>query len=169
MAGVLIPISSIDLLADPRTQSPVIVLHASEYRRVLPIWIDHPEARVIAMALDGVVPQRPLTHHLLKNVLGLMNAKVMNVIVSNVENGTFFAELKVRIGTKNCLIDARPSDAIALALLMKAPVFVRASVLEEAGHASPIPERMATKPLDADEIKKISAMLSKAQKREEKS
>lgn len=162
MAEHLIPIGKINLVADPRTQTPVMVLYAHTYNRLLPIWIDHPEARVIAMCLDGVVPPRPLTHHLLEDILGAANGKIVHVVVTKVENGTFFAELKVRIGTKNCVIDARPSDAIALALLAKASVFVTPSILEEAGHDG-------LKPLTPDEIKKISQKLSQAQKREEKS
>ena len=162
MADHLIPISSINLLADPRTQSPIIVLYASTYNRVLPIWIDHPEARVIAMCLDGISPPRPLTHHLLKGILGAANGKIINVVITKIENGTFFAELKVRIGRKICVIDARPSDAIAFALLMKASVFVAPSVLQNAGHD-------ALKPLTPDQIQKISLKLSKAQKREEQS
>jgi bifunctional DNase/RNase len=113
---------------------PVVVLREmSEEHRLLPIFIGQPEATAIAFALDGVVTQRPMTHDLLRDVLAGLDAQVERVVVTHLEEGTFFAELHLRQGEKSIVVSARPSDAMALALRVDCPIFATEELLDEAG------------------------------------
>jgi bifunctional DNase/RNase len=98
----------------------------------MPIWIGQAEALSISIAIDGTPPPRPLTHDLLKSVLDRLNAVVEYVLVDDLYNNTYYAKLSVRIDSKVTDIDCRPSDAIALALRAKVPIYVADRVLEEA-------------------------------------
>lgn len=132
---VLVQIASLAL--DPRSNQPVIVLRPVDDEpgegRLLPIWIGHPEATAILLALEGVEPPRPLTHDLLKNVIGELDAVLERVEVTRVDEGTFYAALIVRAEERTLAIDARPSDSIALAIRFGAPIFVHEAVLDTAG------------------------------------
>jgi len=113
---------------------PVVVLREmSEEHRLLPIFIGQPEATAIAFALDGVVTQRPMTHDLLRDVLGGLDAEVERVVVTHLEEGTFFAELHLRQGERTLVVSSRPSDAMALALRVDCPIFATEELLDEAG------------------------------------
>jgi bifunctional DNase/RNase len=113
---------------------PVVVLREmSEARRLLPIFIGQPEATAIAFALDGVVTQRPMTHDLLRDVIAGVGAQVERVVVTHLEEGTFFAELHLRQGDKALVVSSRPSDAMALALRVDCPIFATEELLDEAG------------------------------------
>ncbi len=110
----------------------VVVLREPDSNRYLPIYIGAPEADAIAMRLQRVHVARPMTHDLLANVLEELGGVVDRVVVSSISNATFFAQLFVRVDERELEIDARPSDALALAVRSEAPIYVAQSVLEEA-------------------------------------
>ena len=124
------------LALDPQSSQPVIVLkplvETAGHERLLPIWIGHPEATAILLALEGVELPRPLTHDLMKSILDTLEAHVERIEITRVEDGTFFATIVVLAGEKTLSIDARPSDSIALAIRMAAPIFVAEAVLDAA-------------------------------------
>jgi bifunctional DNase/RNase len=124
------------LLIDPNTQTPVVVLETVADKRVLPIWIDVPEAKAIALELEHVKLPRPLTHDLIRNILQGLNAALQRVTITELRNNTYFALLSLSAKGQQLQIDSRPSDAIALALRMKAPIFVSAQVLAK---SKPLP------------------------------
>jgi bifunctional DNase/RNase len=113
------------------SNSPVVILKEKNGSRVLPIWIGHNEASAIAMELAGVKFKRPLTHDLLKMLLVSLNATLMKVVISELKENTYYAHLYLKHGNNSVSIDARPSDSIALALRMKAPVFTVDSLLTD--------------------------------------
>ncbi len=141
---------------DRTTNTPVVILQEREGERVLPIWIGPAEASAIAMELAGVKFSRPLTHDLLKQVIVGLGADLRKIIITQVKDNTYFAELHIYRGDTVIQIDARPSDSIALALRLKAPIFTSEVLLEHtaidtgetpgAGGTSP-------QPLDADALK----------------
>ena len=113
------------------SNSPVVILKEKDGSRVLPIWIGHNEASAIAMELAGVKFKRPLTHDLLKMLLVSLNAELLKVVISELKENTYYAHLYLKHGNNSVSIDARPSDSIALALRMKAPVFTIDSLLTD--------------------------------------
>jgi uncharacterized protein len=115
-------------------QQPILLLTESAGRRSLPIMIGQAEAKAIAMHLEGIRPQRPLTHDLLGNVITALGRKVSEVRVVDFREGTYYGELAFDDGTK---VSARPSDAIALAVRIEVPVFVAEEVLDEVGIVVP--------------------------------
>ena len=137
--NVMIEVRFASLALDPQTNSPVIVLkpllEEPGHGRLLPIWIGHPEATAILLALEGAEPSRPLTHDLMRNMLQSLDTYVERVEITRVEEGTFFAALVLRGEERSFAIDARPSDSIALAIRMGAPLFVAEEVLESAAIA----------------------------------
>ncbi len=120
------------LMVDPITNMPIIILRDQEGQRVLPIWVGVFEANAIALQIENVTTPRPMTHDLLKNVIGDLNGVVRKVVVCDLKDNTFFALIYVGLGNDTVAIDARPSDAIALALRAKAPIFVEDFVIENA-------------------------------------
>jgi len=115
---------------DPLTETPVVVLEESEGKRTLPIWIGINEARSIATQMESIEPPRPNTHDLAKRLLNGLDARVTRVVVTELRSGTYFAILVLQSEGKRIEIDARPSDAIAIALRTQAPVFVREALFE---------------------------------------
>lgn len=124
------------LLVDPNSQSPVVVLETIPDKRPLPIWIDVPEARAIAFELEQVKVPRPLTHDLIRNILQGLGATLQRVTITDLRNNTYFALLSVSSKGQELQIDSRPSDAIAIALRMKAPIFAANQVLAK---SKPLP------------------------------
>jgi len=114
---------------DRTTNTPVVILQEQEGERVLPIWIGPAEASAIAMELAGVKFARPLTHDLLKQVILGLGADLRKVIITQVKDNTYYAELHIYRGDAVIQIDARPSDSIAVALRLKAPIFTSESLL----------------------------------------
>ena len=114
------------------TQHRVVVLREADSRRYLPIWIGPFEADAIALALQGHEPQRPMTHDLLKSVFGELGAAISHILVNDIHDSTFFARIVVEQGNHTIEIDARPSDAIALAVTARVPIYVSEDVLGEA-------------------------------------
>jgi len=119
------------LIIDPIANMPVVILRDAEDKAFLPIWVGVPEANAIALQLEGITTPRPMTHDLLRNALSLVQAEVVRITVTDLLENTFYAQIHLRIGEKELLLDSRPSDAIALALRAEAPVFVEESVLEK--------------------------------------
>ncbi|GER81413.1 MAG: bifunctional nuclease family protein [Thermogemmatispora sp.] len=115
------------------TQQRVVILKALRQERYLFIWIAHAEAYAIAIELQGASSPRPLTHDLLKNVITELGAKIMSVVISDLIDDIFYARIILDADGRHVEIDARPSDAIALAIRAKAPIYVEESVLERAG------------------------------------
>lgn len=115
------------------TQHRVVVLREAESKRYLPIWIGPFEADAIAMAIQGHEPQRPLTHDLLKATIIEMGGTVSHILINDIHDNTFFARIVVEQHGHTIEIDARPSDAIALAVRVDVPIYVDPSVLEQAG------------------------------------
>ena len=125
------------------TNTPVVLLRESEGRRLLPIFIGHPEATAIALALAGQETPRPMTHDLLAGVLEDFSIRVEKVVVSELRDRTFFAELHLRGPDGPQVVSARPSDAIALAVRTGTSVFAAEEVLEEAAYLPPEEEKSA--------------------------
>jgi hypothetical protein len=114
---------------DPQGQTPVVVLEDAQGHQAFPIWVGVPEAQAIARTLEGVLTPRPMTHALLKNILTDLQVEVVRIIINDLRRDTFYASIALRQGANTLTIDARPSDAIALALDVKAPIFVTQKVL----------------------------------------
>jgi bifunctional DNase/RNase len=115
------------------TQHRVVVLRETDSTRYLPIWIGAPEAEAIAMAIQGHEPQRPMTHDLLKNTIGDLGGQISHILVTDIQENTFFARIVIEQQGRTIEIDARTSDAIALAVRTEAPIYVETHVLDQAG------------------------------------
>jgi len=119
---------------DPQTNQFVVILkEKKEGKKLLPIWIGPFEANSIALALENVVTPRPLTHDLIKNILDNLNIKVQKIVIHSLIEGTFYATIFLENGDKVIEIDSRPSDAMAIALRTKSPIYVESKVFDEAG------------------------------------
>lgn len=118
------------LLFDPRSGMYILLLHQVDGAETLPIWIGKPEADSIALALGKVITPRPLTHDLVKNVFDGLNAKITKIVITDIIENTYYASIYAIYGNKEVAVDARPSDAVAVALRVQAPIFVKDSVLE---------------------------------------
>ncbi|MEW6740866.1 MAG: bifunctional nuclease family protein [Nitrospirota bacterium] len=118
------------LLFDPRSGMYILLLHQIDGNETLPIWIGKPEADAIALALGKVLTPRPLTHDLIKNVFDGFNVKVTRIVITEIVDNTYYALIHVNDGKREITIDSRPSDAVAVALRVSAPIFVEEGVLE---------------------------------------
>jgi len=114
---------------DPGTQAYVVVLQEKAGARLLPIWIGQPEAESIVMHMHNMKRSRPLTHDLCKNVILAMGATLRRVQITRVENNTYYGELHLESQGKITRVDSRPSDAIAIALRLDAPIFASEALL----------------------------------------
>jgi uncharacterized protein len=121
------------LTLDPLTNMALVILRDLEGQKALPIWVGIPEANAIALEIEEVDTPRPMTHDLIKNILDGMNATVTRIVVNDLKDSTFFATIFLSLQGKEVRIDSRPSDAIAVALRVKAPIFVTLDVIERAG------------------------------------
>ena len=120
-------------------KQPIVLLKTVEGNKFLPIWIGHPEAAAILMKLQNATTPRPMTHDLLTEILRELDAQVTRVVINDLRDSTFFAQIRVNTAGRTLEIDARPSDAIALALRVEAPIFVAQSVLDQAQTITPEP------------------------------
>src|SRR3990170_258482 len=111
----------------------VVILKEKESDRYLPIWIGHAEADAIAVRLQDVTVARPLTHDLLNTVIASLGATVQSIVVNDLSNDTFYARIVLDVNGRALEIDSRPSDALALAVRVKVPIYVEDAVLEKAG------------------------------------
>ncbi|MDP6084529.1 MAG: bifunctional nuclease family protein [Nitrospinota bacterium] len=120
------------LTLDPLTNMPIVILKDTDEKKVLPIWVGIFEANAIALEMEQVSTPRPMTHDLLKNIIEGFQAQVARIVVNDLKDNTFYAVITINLNGSEVLIDARPSDAIALALRVNAPIFVAEKVIEEA-------------------------------------
>src|SRR5438105_52149 len=117
------------------TQQRVVILKSTKQERYLFIWIAHPEAYAIAVELQGTTSPRPLTHDLLKNVITELGAKIVSIVISDLIDEIYYARIVLDVAGRHVEVDSRPSDAIALAVRAKTPIYVEESVLDRAGVA----------------------------------
>ncbi|MEK6372328.1 MAG: bifunctional nuclease family protein [Acidobacteriota bacterium] len=156
----LIAMSIKGLMLDPVSNSPIVVLKDDAEKFFLPIWVGIFEANAIALQLENVSTPRPMTHDLLRNMISELDARVTRVVINDLRDSTFFAQIRVITGERTLELDARPSDAIALALRADAPIFVAQSVLDQAQTISPDSEDQDEKvkkwfeQLDTDDLGK---------------
>src|SRR5256886_6553709 len=120
------------LALDAVSNMPIIILRDDEDRRSLQIWVGIFEANAIALELEKVPPPRPMTHDLIKNILEAIDARVVKIVVTDLKDNTFFAVLHLQMGDAEYTVDSRPSDAIALALRVGAPIYVDEEVVRKA-------------------------------------
>ena len=149
------------VMVDPITNGPIVILHDREGQRVLSISVGICEANAIVQQIENISMPRPMTHDLLRNVIRDLKADVQKVVVSDLKEGTFYAVIHLIVGGELVAIDARPSDAIALALRVRAPIFAEDTVLDNAkqldvspatGDSERLQEWLAA--LDPDELGK---------------
>ena len=133
----LVPMSIKGLMLDPVSNSPIVVLKDEQEKFFLPIWVGIFEANAIALQLENVATPRPMTHDLLRNLISELDAHVLRIVINDLRDSTFFAQIRVSAGARTLEIDARPSDAIALALRTEAPIFVAQTVLDQAQTITP--------------------------------
>ena len=120
------------LMVDPVTNTPIVILRDKEGQKVLPIWVGVFEANAIALQIENIATPRPMTHDLLRNVIHDLKAEVQKIVVCDLQENTFYALIYLELNGGTVAIDARPSDAIALALRTRAPIFVEDSVIDNA-------------------------------------
>jgi len=126
---------------DPITNMPIIILKDTEEKKALPIWVGIFEANAIALELEKVSTPRPMTHDLIKNILEGLGISVRQVVVNDLKDDTFFAVIELNDNGNVVNIDSRPSDAIALALRVNAPIFVTEKVVAQAKNTEITEER----------------------------
>lgn len=131
---------------DRTTNTPVVILQEEEGERTLPIWIGASEANAIALELQGVRPERPLTHDLMKLLVAGLGGELRRVVIATLRENTYLAQLLIYRGGEVFEVDARPSDSIALALRMNSPIFLNEELLERGNGGDLTPPSPATDP-----------------------
>lgn len=119
------------LMFDPYNNAYIVILRDESNSDLLPIWVGKAEASAVSFALEGVVPPRPMTHDLVKSFLDVVGAKVISVVVTDLSDNTYYANIHLMYEDSEYSIDSRPSDAIALALRTDAPIFAKEDVLKK--------------------------------------
>lgn len=125
----MLEVKVVHLGLDRSSNTPVVILQEKDGDRVLPIWIGPSEASAIAMELAGVKFSRPLTHDLVKQVIVGLGGELERVLITRVKDNTYYAELEIRQDESVVRVDARPSDSVAVALRLKAPIFTQEDLL----------------------------------------
>ena len=143
------------LLMDPVNNTPIVILKDANSDTVLPIWVGAYEANAIALEIEKVSTPRPMTHDLIKNVLLGLDTHVHKVVVTELKEDTFYAVIWMEREGRVISVDARPSDALALALRMDCPIFVEDQVLKNSKQATTLSERATS-----DELRKLLEGLS---------
>ena len=133
------------LMMDPTANTPIVILKDVISDRMLPIWVGPYEANAIALEIEKSAPQRPMTHDLLRNLITQIGATVDRIVVTDLIENTFFAVIELTLDGKRTLLDARPSDAIALALRVDCPIFVNEEVINSSRNT------IATSDIDDDD------------------
>jgi len=129
---MLIEMTIKGLMVDPITNMPIVILKDKEGERVLPIWVGIFEANAIALQIENIATPRPMTHDLLRNIITDLEGRVDRVVVTDLKENTFYAIVHLTVRGERVAVDARPSDAIALALRTRAPILVEETVIENA-------------------------------------
>jgi hypothetical protein len=145
------------LALDPLSNMPIIILKDEEDKRSLPIWVGIFEANAIALELEKIATPRPMTHDLIKSILETLEARVVKVVVTDLKENTFFAVLHLQLGETEYTVDSRPSDAIALALRVAAPIYVDEDVVRKAKTLEVAPKE--AEPVKADDPERIREWL----------
>ena len=146
---MLIEMTIKGLMVDPITNMPIVILKDKEGDRVLPIWVGIFEANAIALQIENITSPRPMTHDLLRNIITDLDGHVDRVVVSDLKEHTFFAVIHLTVKGERVVVDARPSDAIALALRTRAPILVEETVIDNAKTVDFAPEAA-----DSDRLQK---------------
>jgi bifunctional DNase/RNase len=150
----MIEVSVAHLGVERNTNTPIVVLQERDGDRMIPIYIGHAEANAIAMELADVKFERPLTHDLMQQVIVGLGAELSQVVLTRVEKSTYYAELHLRRDDHVVQIDARPSDSIAIALRLKAPIFAAEDLLTATSAEETVAPEVSSDPLDSDDLKK---------------
>ena len=158
---MLIEMTIKGLMVDPITNMPIVILKDKDGDRVLPIWVGIFEANAIALQIENIATPRPMTHDLLRNVISDLNGQVDRVVVCDLKDNTFYAIIHLPVRGERVAVDARPSDAIALALRTRSPILVEETVIDNAKTVDFSAERTDTdrlqkwlESLDPDELGK---------------
>jgi bifunctional DNase/RNase len=141
---MLIEMTIKGLIVDPVTNMPIVILKDLAGEKVLPIWVGVFEANAFALQVENVSTPRPMTHDLLRNVIADLDGRVDRVVVSELRDNTFYATIHMTVRGEALAIDARPSDAIALALRTRAPILVADEVIDNAKTTDLVTDRMDT-------------------------
>jgi uncharacterized protein len=147
----LMEVKVMGIVVDPKASNPVVVLVDLSGQKALPIWIGVFEAEAISRGLEDVVTLRPMTHDLMKQVLDTFQVTLNRVVIHDLKENTFYANLYLNVDGEELIVDSRPSDAIALAVRVKAPIFVSESVIEATKQMG----ILASNLLEGDELKTI--------------
>ncbi len=140
------------IVVDPKASNPVVVLVDLNGQKALPIWIGVFEAEAISRGLQDVVTLRPMTHDLMKQMLDTFRVTLTRVLINELKGNTYYAKLHLDVDGEEMIVDSRPSDAIALAVRVKAPIFVAASVVEASKELGILASNQLE---DSDELKTI--------------
>jgi bifunctional DNase/RNase len=132
----LIEVKLVGLVLEPISKTPVLILKPLNDNKIIPIWIGEYEANAITMELENISPPRPMTHDLINDILASLNSKVEKVVITDIVDNTYYADLYIRRGGELSVVDCRPSDAISVALKNRAKIYVselvyRSSVLSD--------------------------------------
>jgi bifunctional DNase/RNase len=146
---MLIEMSIKGLMVDPVAGTPIVILKDKLGERVLPIWVGVPEANAIALQIENVATPRPMTHDLLRNIISDLEGRVDRVVVSDLKDNTYFAIIHLTVRGERVAVDARPSDAIALALRTRSPILVEEAVIDSAKSTD-----FTSEPADSERLQK---------------
>ena len=146
---MLIEMTIKGLMVDPVTNMPIVILKDKDGDRVLPIWVGIFEANAIALQIENIATARPMTHDLLRNIITGLDGQVDRVVVSDLKENTFFAVIHLTVHGERMAVDARPSDAIALALRARAPILVEETVIDSAKTLD-----LGAEPADSDRLQR---------------
>ena len=130
MEKELMEVKVMGIVVDPKASNPVVVLVDLTGQKALPIWIGVFEAEAISRGLEDLVTLRPMTHDLMKQILDTFQVSLTRVVIDDLKENTFYANLYLNVEGREMIVDSRPSDAIALAVRVKAPIFIAESVIE---------------------------------------
>jgi len=120
----LVEVKLVGLVLEPISKTPVIILKPHNDNKIIPIWIGEYEANVITMELENITPPRPMTHDLINDILANFNAVVEKVVVTDIVENTYYADLYIRKNNEMTVVDCRPSDAISIALKNRAKIYI---------------------------------------------
>jgi bifunctional DNase/RNase len=141
------------LTLDPVTKTPIVILKDEDNKLNLPIWIGLLEATAMATELEGIKMARPMTHDLLRNILSEVGGSVESIEITELKDNTYYALIHMKLSGRELIIDSRPSDAIAIALRTKTPIFVAKEVLEA---SSILQQNEETKESDVANVSNVS-------------
>jgi uncharacterized protein len=128
---MLIQMNVRGLMFDPYNNAYIVILRDEQHDQLLPIWVGKPEANAISFALEGISTPRPMTHDLIRDVLEHLNAKLISIVLTDLQESTYYAKIHLLYKDSEYTVDSRPSDAIAMALRAEAPIFAHEEVIRK--------------------------------------